>query len=271
MSAFSSLSRRSVAILRFGILVPAMVLASFAASCSTGVGITVDAGYTSLDIEGEIGLTPSVTSTLSPQRIDIEEGFGLRESMESPYGRVELQAMIARLQVSGFQVDQSGRGNLAVQFGDIPVSTAVDSTIDITNLKAELLFDLFHIGPVRISPGIGVDYFDLELESRSVAVPTLSETLDAKAPVPMLFLQAEVDLDIVDIVADIGGMKADVEDADGTAIDIEVLARFRPIDHLEIFVGYRHIILDVEGRDENQDYLGDLTLSGFMVGGGFYF
>ena len=210
-------------------------------------------------------------STVLPQRVDVQEGFGLREKMDSPYGRVEVQALIARLQVSGFQIDQTGQGTLAVQFGDIPVSTPIETTLDMTNIKGELLFDLIDIGPVRISPGIGVDYFDLQLESRSLAVTTLRESLDAQAPVPMLFVQAELDLGVVDFVADIGGMKADVEDADGTAIDIELLARVRPLDHVEIFAGYRHIILDVEGKADGQDYLSDLELSGFIIGGGIYF
>lgn len=248
----------------------ALVCALAATSCSTGLGITVEPGYTSLEIDGDLGLTPSVGPT-TPQRIDIQEGFGLRESMDSPFGRVEVQAMIARLQLSGFQIDQTGQGNLAVQFGDIPISTPIESTLEMTNLKAEVLFDLIDIGPVRISPGLGVDYFDLKIDSFSLAVPTLRESLDAQAPIPMLFVQAEVDLGVVNFVADVGGMKADVEDANGTAIDIEVLARLRPFSNFEIFAGYRHIILDVEGKSDGQDYLGDLTISGFMVGGGIYF
>lgn len=240
-------------------------------ACSTGLGIHVDAGYTELELTGDIGLSPTVGSTVLPQRIDVQDGFGLSEKMNSPYGRIELQALIARLQVSGFQIDQTGRGTLAVQFGDIPVSTPVETTLDMTNIKAELLFDLIDIGPVRISPGIGVDYFDLQLSTRSLAVTTLRESIDAQAPVPMLFVQAELDLGVFDLVADVGGMKADVDDANGTAIDVEILARIRPLDHVEIFAGYRHIILDVEGKADGQDYLSDLQLSGFMVGGGIYF
>lgn len=239
-------------------------------SCSTGLGITIDAGYTELELEGDIGLSPNIGSVL-PRRVDVQDTLGLTESMSSPYGRVQVQALIARLQVSGFQVDQTGQGTLSVAFGDIPVSTPVETTLEMSNLKGELLFDLLEIGPVRISPGVGVNFFDLQLETRSVAVPSLRESIDAQAPVPMVFVQAEVDLGVVNLVADVGGMQADVEDADGTAIDIELLAKFRPLDHVEIFAGYRHIILDVEGRADGQDYLSDMTLSGFMVGGGIYF
>lgn len=239
-------------------------------SCS-GLGINVDAGYTSLELSGDLGLTPSAASTLPPQRVDIEEGFGLKDAMSSAYGRVEVEAVIARVVASGFQIDQTGRGALSVQFGDIPLSTPIESSIDMRNLKGEILFDLIDLGPVRISPGIGVDYFDLQLESFSLAVPTLREELDVQAPVPLLFVQAEVDLGYFNLVADIGGMKANVQDIDGTVLDVEVLARFRPLDHVELFAGYRYVSIDAEGIVDGQNYLGDLVLSGFMIGGGIYF
>ncbi|MCA8970961.1 MAG: hypothetical protein KDC95_14290 [Planctomycetes bacterium] len=250
-----------------------MIAATIAmlASCS-GLGINVDAGYTSLELTGDIGLTPTSISTIPPQRVDVEEGFGLKDAMSSPFGRVEAEVVVARIVASGFQIDQTGRGALSVQFGDIPLSTPIESTLEMTNLKGAILFDLLDLGPVRISPGIGADYFDLKLDARSLAVTTLRESLDATAPVPLIFVQGEVDLGYFDIVADVGAMKANVQDIDGTVLDVEVLARFRPIDHVELFAGYRHITLDVEGlADDNQKYLGDLTLRGFMVGGGIYF
>ena len=106
---------------------------------------------------------------------------------------------------------------------------------------------------------------------RSTAA-NIEETLDAVAPVPMLFGQAEVDVGMFQAVLDVGGMVVkNIEDADGTFLDIELIARLRPLDHVEVFAGFRHILLDVEGVADNQDFLGDLSLTGWMIGGGISF
>ena len=244
---------------------------AFLPACS-GIGIVVDGGYGVFEITGDAGLEPSSgPGAGTVVTADVENNLGLDDSMDTPYGRVELAAGIASFTFSAFQVDQTGQGLLTQQFGDITIGTNVDTEIDLTSIKGAVHFDLINIGPVRVAPGIGVNYITLDMSVTPTIAPANREQFDAVAPVPMLFAQAEVDLGIFDAVLDVGGMQADVEDANGTFLDIELVARLRPAEHIEIFAGYRHILIDVEGVADNQDYVSDLTLSGFVIGGGISF
>ncbi len=256
---------------RLASVILGLVSLAILASCS-GFGIDVDAGYTSLELDGDIGLNPTVGGVnLDTVRADVQSDLGLSDKMKSAYGRIEAAAGIASFTFSGFDIDQDGTGQLTVQFGDIPLNTPVRTSIAMKNLKGAVHFDVINFGPVRLSPGIGVDLFDLNIDVQSVLVPTLRESVDALAPIPMLFLQGEVDLGYLDFTADVGGMKINLQDGNGTFFDVEAILRVRPADYVELFAGYRYILLDVEGQADNQRFLGDLTLRGFMVGGGIYF
>jgi hypothetical protein len=87
----------------------------------------------------------------------------------------------------------------------------------------------------------------------------------------MAFLRAELDLDWVGLVAEVGYISIDVDDVDATLLDLEGLIEFRPANWVNLFAGYRMIDLDVQGIDDNERYDVDLQLGGFLVGGGFRF
>ena len=242
------------------------------AACSSPAA-RVHAGYMQTELSGDLGLGPIVNTPVQVDPIDIDQSLGLDDAAGSPFVRAELDAGPIRLTGSGFQYSQSGRGVLTGSFGDITAGTAVDSDIDLLNAKTALTFDVRDISPVRISPGIGVDLFDIDATvaplDQNLGIE--AETIDELIPVPMLFLQAEVDVDYVGAILDVGGFQANIDDFEGTFFDIEALVYVRPVDHLEITAGYRYISLDFEGRPEDQDVDADLNLSGWFIGGGVSF
>ncbi len=250
------------------------IIVSLCASAMLGacdsLGIKADAGYGSFALSGDVGLSPGGFTT--PVPVDMESEVGLGQRMGTPYARVEADFWIVSATFSGFAINQQGGGRLSQFFGTIPAGTTVTTDIDIKNAKAAVYFDLFDFDVVRISSGIGLDVFDLDLQTQAtLGAITVNERVNAIAPVPMLFLQGEVDIGMAEIVLDIGGMYADIADANGKFIDVELFCRIEPVDHVHLFAGYRHIVLDVEGIAENQAFSGDIQLSGFMFGGGIRF
>lgn len=226
------------------------------------------AGFMQSQVVGDAGLgvaNGSVTAT-----IDVEDTLGLGDLESSPYGRAELGLGPLGLTVSAFQNDSSGSGTLTVPFGNISASTPVNSSLDLVDVKAAATFTLLDIGPVRIAPGVAVNYLDVDLQ---VAAPSLSitETVDGQVPVPMVFAQGEVDLGMVALTADVGGIVLDVGDLDGTAWDVEALLRVQPLSHVEVFGGFRWISYELAGTSGGQPFTADLELRGWFVGGGVTF
>ncbi len=249
-------------------------------ACS-GLGIKADAGYAQLDLTGNMALAPTAGGVpLGTIKVDFEDNLGLRDSYGSPYGRVELAAGVASFTFSGLNYDKSGRGTLNASFGDIPVNAQVQTDLQLTNLKGAIHFDLLNLGIVRISPGVGVDLMDLNMDVTAVAGPGLgtTESLDVIAPIPIAFVQGEVDLGPVSGTLDVGGIKVNLKDftnsndtADVTFWDVEALLRWSPIPKLEVFGGYRWIHLEGDGKASGQDFAANLDLRGFILGGGIYF
>ncbi len=242
-------------------------LALVSLTACNGLGIKVDGGYAQMEFSGDMKLAPSTTIpglTLDP--VDVQDNLGLDAKVGSPYGRVEMGFVLGSITASGFTHDQDGSGTLNARFGDLTASTPVTTSIELRNAKAALHFDLLNLGVFRISPGIGLDVFDINLEVSSL---TLTEQVDVIAPVPMLFIQGEVDLGAVEAVVDVGALKADVGDASGMFLDVEALLRYSPTPKIHLFAGARLIRIDANGTADGQDFDLNLTLKGFMGGVGF--
>jgi hypothetical protein len=226
------------------------------------------AGYMQSELTGAIGLSPPA-STLPPTNVDVEDALGA-DTSGSPYGRLELGAGIVNLTSSAFQFSSSGTGTLNAQFGALPVSTPVDSDIDFFNIKSALTLDLLDVGFLRISPGFGVDYLDLDVEVRATSIAAL-ERLQVQVPAPLGFVQAEVTVGPFGITADFGAMSINTEEVDGDYLDFEGLVHVKPLPHVELFGGYRWIQFDATGSVDGQLYEADLELRGWFVGGGVTF
>ena len=246
------------------------VVISFLVSCS-GFAITADVGFAQFSPSGDLGLGPS-SGVVDPKSVknDIETSLGIDDSLGTPYVRLEFSAAVASFTFSAFSIGDSANGILAADYGDIPVGSSVNTDMDLTSLKAAVHFDLFNLGPIRISPGLGVNLLAVDIESRST-IATINEQVDESVPIPMVFLQAEVDLGVIDAVVDLGYLDVDVGNVRGSMIDVEAIARWRPISHFEAFVGYRLILLEADGDSDGQNFLFDLALNGWIIGVGIHF
>ena len=230
------------------------------------VGIKGFGGYTQMQLSGTLALNDSGnTNNLDNIQNDVDSAFGLGEAVGAPYVRGELDLGGIVLTGSGFTFDQTGSGTLSQPFGDIPAGTAIDTDFELLNIKGALSFDIIDVGGVRISPGVAVDFFDIDVRLENPATLEF-EDVDTLAPVPMLFVQGEVSLGPVGATVDFGWMSADFGDVDGTWMDIEGLARLNLMPTLEIFAGYRYISLDSTGDADGQEYSANLQLEGWTAG-----
>src|SRR5688572_9053567 len=164
------------------------------------------------NLKGDVALAPSPGSPpLDAFRVDVEKDLGLDDGVGSPYGKVEVGLGICSVALSGFEYDESATGRLTRNFGSLPISADIRTDARILNLKGMVLFELLDIAGLKLSPGIGVDYFDMDLAVSSTGG---SESVDAEAPVPMLFAQGELDIGLGSFVVEGGYMKANLDDAE---------------------------------------------------------
>ncbi len=241
------------------------------ASCS-GMGVKIDVGVMRVQPSGNLALevgigggAPSITSNN-----DINEDLGIADELDSPYARVELDLGLLYLTGSGFRVKYQGTGQLNAAFGNIPANTPVETDMDLQVYKLALTLDLIDIGPVRISPGLAADVILSDTTVTAVGF-AFQEALDGTIPVPMLFLQAEVDLKIVDLVLDVGWLDASYSSFSGEILDVEALVRVQPLGPLQIFVGYRAVSLDITGEQDGDSGRIDLEFKGWVAGLGLHF
>ncbi len=230
-------------------------------------------GLTQATLDGSMALQSSTGNLpLGQNGVNLENEGGVENSEVLPYLRGELGMPIGSVTVSGFAFSETGGGQLASnhQFGDILPGSLISSRVEFLNIKTAVHFDLLSLGVFRFSPGLGLDVFDLDAQISQVGTSNY-ERIDNVAFVPMLFGQAEVDLGVVAGTLDVGWIDVDLEDADGSYLDLEALVRVNPLKHLELFAGYRFINIDAKGTADSRRFEAEFDLHGWMVGGGVTF
>lgn len=250
----------------FVVLLPA---AFFLSACSS-VGLTGQVGYTQMAVRGDIALTSGLGGVPSSANQDVESAFGLGDAQGSPYGRAQLDLGVPVLTLSAFRFEEQGRGELTGSFGGIPASTPVESELKFTNVKGSLTFDI-DLGPVKLSPGLGVDVFDLYFQARETTFGN-SEKIDELVPVPLLYLRAEAELGPVCLVAEGGYLDTPkIQDTEGRVLDLEAMLEWRFLGLGEVFVGYRRLDVDALGKSGSDSYDVSLIVDGWTIGGGIRF
>ena len=127
--------------------------------------LEVQAGYAQLSLDGDLGYSNGNTIAVEQ---DVESAFGLGDTQGSPYGRAQIDFGVPVLTISAFDFEDEGRGRLGnnVSFGNIPGITGgvpVQSQVEMMNAKMSYAFEI-GLGPVSISPGLAIDYFDLQID-----------------------------------------------------------------------------------------------------------
>lgn len=244
----------------------AILAAAIVAGCSAP-SASIRVGAFAPRVSGEVALGDGAAGA----PIDVDSELGLGDRSTAPLVEAEIGGPLGRIAVSGFRHQVDGRGAIGEGFGDIPAGTAVESSLDVANLRAAWTWDLVDLGPVRLAPGIGLDWFSIDTDVRSITAISVREQVQVEAPVPMVFLGASVDLDVfrADVLA--GGLTIDTGDLDGTFIDLEARLTVTPWEGVELFAGYRRITVDATSAVDGEDFGTDVVLDGLNFGGALRF
>lgn len=254
------------ALASLGALLPAL---SALTSCSP-IAWTAQAGYMQLAVGGDIALASGTGGTGGAPQQDVGTAFGLGDQRGSPYLRAQADLGSVVLTASGFELRESGRGQLDASFGGLPATTAVATDLKFGCAKLSATFDI-DLGPVKLSPGLAMDVFDLEFRAEELSLGN-AEVIDEIVGVPMLLLRAEAGVGSVDLVAEVGYLETPrIERAKGRFLDAELLARCSLSPSMHLFAGYRFIDIDATGDTGTESYGIDLQVRGFVVGGGLRF
>lgn len=250
-------------------ILPILILALGLMSCS-GIGIVADVGVLQAKPDGTVALTDAGNvDNIGDFANDLADSFGITNDVSTPYGRVEVSGLLATFTFSGFVYGDNANGSLQNPYGNLPGGSSVESDYDLANLKGAATLDLLNLGPVRVAPGVCLNLIQVTTRTGVVNNPTLTEDRTNLLPIPQLFLQAELDLGYVDLVVEGGWIEATYSDISGRLIDFEAIVRLRPIDHVEVFAGYRWLDLDADGIQDGQAFDTDITFGGFTFGLGF--
>jgi hypothetical protein len=195
--------------------------------------------------------------------LSVDRDLGLDDREYSPSGGASVAWAGARAEISGFRSKFDGNDTVTGGFGSIGAGTVVDTEGTIANVRGAVLVDLVNVGVLRLSPGIGLDLIDADFQVESA---TAKESIEGRAAIPLVVVNGEVDLGVVRGVVDVGAMHGDFGDSSGTFVDGLASVRFPLRAPAELFIGYRYLRFDFEGKSGGDDFDESLRLHGPMAG-----
>ena len=232
-------------------------------------GLSASAGVFQATMTGDTGREGNV---LGLADVDIDDDLDLSDEDNSIFAKARVSGAGINIWASGFETEQNGRSQLSVNFGDIAAGTTVRTNSEIRSLQAGISFNIIDVGGFRLAPGVGADYFDIELEAQDSVLNQI-ESLAEDGPIPLVFLDASFDPPVIplSVEAHIGGITGTYDDFDGLLLDGEATVHVHLLDPLDLYAGYRYIQFELDGVDDGEEFTADLVLSGLIVGAGLRF
>lgn len=225
-----------------------------------GDGVTVeDSSGSGFDFSGDIDLDDQTSTVLYA---------GARVGL-APFD----------LSISQFSYSESSDGTVssASQFGGEPVSgdLAVGSDLDMSVAKMMLGIDVFNSGLFRVGIQGGVDYLDLNQfdliaqenkgSVQSGDVQTILE--DQSIAVPILGVRGDVALPFrIRLGGEISGTSVEFDEADVSMLDWDLNAHWQIFWHVELMVGWRSVIMDLDGSVDGTSMDVDMDFQGPYIG-----
>ncbi|HEX6813394.1 MAG TPA: hypothetical protein VF384_17380 [Planctomycetota bacterium] len=244
------------------------IVALATAACAP-MRMSAQAGYTQTAVSGQIALESDGGGSSSSKQ-DIESAFGLGDAQGSPWLRAQAHFGVPVLTASGFWLKESGTGVLDASFGGLPVATPVATDLELGCGKFSLVFGI-DAGPVKLSPGLAIDVFDIDFRATETTLGNREE-IDELLAVPMLLLRAEAPLEALNFVAEIGYLETpEVDGNDGSFLDVEAMIECVVLGQCSVIAGYRLLDLDAKGETDSDSFVTDLQIRGWFVGGGIRF
>jgi hypothetical protein len=227
--------------------------------------VTIEAAAFAPSIDGDVGISSSVSTDVDTINLQSQLGLGDREVV--PYLRAGVNVARFDLALSGFRTSQSGHGTVDADFGDIIAGSNVDTDLDLGLVHGHVVYDLFQTKWATVGAGLAADYIDLQLDASD---PTfmMEEKIDVRQIVPLVEARASFRLPVVpiDLDLELGAITGSYQDVNGTILDAAVMLHGRIAGPLSLFGGYRYVHFDLKGVSNSQSFDGDVVLSGFMFG-----
>lgn len=250
----------------------ALLVSTLAGGCSLPtVSATPRIAWMRLD--GEIGAqTDAQGGSGTLQRTDTDQ-LGMSEQPPTFAPRAELDWSAVHLFADGLSTSFEGTGNVNGTFsiddlvimGNVPVHTQ----FDLAFARALLTFDLVPTDLVDIGIGVGVGVYDIDARITDLTLNQSAST-EQVAPVPLAAGRIATDIGPVQLSGILSGIHAPLDDLSVTLFDADVAAsyEFASLSKLDghIVIGYRHIGLDADYEDEDDNVETDVRISGPYIG-----
>ena len=158
-----------------------------------------------------------------------------------------------------------------------PVGAQVKSVFDFDIIRGTYSYAFWQNDSVRVALGLGIYAVPLryELDIETTGGNTVVEGADTTLPLPALALRGEFRLvNRLFLNAAVEGMYLELNDFQGSLLDLNVGVEYRPWKHLGVGLGYNFMGVNVEGTGSNSDYPGvdfvgevDVRFSGLFLYG----
>ena len=265
----------------------ALLALPFAASCA----IPGDAAWSDFHANGygslyNLGASGSVNDlTVSTGITDIDGDLAIREKSDTTF-LSGVRVGIAPMEVSVSMFDHSSvhSGSFDGTFdpgtgSPISGTSTATTTMDFDVTKLMLGFDMMNTGLFRVGLLIGVDMFTFnEFSAYASQGGLTTETYiiaeNEEIPIPMVGVRADLALPQgFRVGGEISGVSADIDDIDGTFLDIDAQVGWSPMDNewIEVLIGYRALNFDFEGSIDDASIDADIDFNGFYWGVGITF
>ena len=162
-----------------------------------------------------------------------------------------------------------------------PVGARVDSTLNFDIIRGTYSYALLQTERIRVAVGLGIYAIPLEygLKIQTGGGRSSINGADTVLPVPAVALRGEFQvLPKLFLNAGIDGMYLDIDDFQGSLLDVNVGVEYRPWKYVGFGVGYNFLSVQVEGQDSSSNYPGadfvgtaDVRFSGVLFYGKFSF
>jgi hypothetical protein len=229
--------------------------------------LRVDAALFAPEFKGDVGLSNSIATDATT--IDIASDLDLGDTDYVPYLRGECDVGPFNVAASAFKTSQEATGVVTADFGNITAGSTVESELDLFLAQGRAIVDLIDTSIVKVGLGLAAEWVDFELVEVEQTFG-LTEEVDVNQVVPLIAVHAAAGIDLPYVMPlrldlNVAGMTLDYDDIDGTVVDAEAMLR-GDIENFGWFAGYRFVLVETDGEIDDQNFEGDITLAGWLVG-----
>ncbi len=246
------------------------LVAALVSACSAP-RIAIEPRIGQPDVSGHVAAASPGQPLLSN---DVEGALSLDQDDAALGLRADFEFGSPHLVLAWTRSENEGDGTLTGELSDdgvvLPVGTDVATNIDLGLFSGILTFDVLPTETFELGLGFGVHVVDLDgdVVSRDGGNPGTIQ-IETTLPIPVLALQAGVDLGRFEVSGLLSGMTFHADGDEATFYDFDVGARFQLFgDTLtgSIAAGWHYTRLDAEYEDEDDNADVDLRLSGPYLG-----